>query len=59
MSVHLGRDTMAPRCRWCVASKDVSAQPRVATVALPYVFRYLVQELGAFSIRCSVATKDL
>lgn len=59
MSVHLARDTMAPRCRWCASSKDAAAQPRVATVAVPYVFRYLVQELGAFSIRCSVATENL
>jgi hypothetical protein len=29
-------------------------KPDVVLVALPFVFRYLVNELGAFSIRCRV-----
>lgn len=57
LSVQLSKENNAPTCRYCVANGVPSAP--IVTVALPFVFRYLVCELGAFSIRCSIKTKPL
>ncbi|KAK9824626.1 hypothetical protein WJX72_011831 [[Myrmecia] bisecta] len=48
-----GRGAAAPRvaCKMCKSAKHVER------VALPYVFRYLVTELAAMNIKCSLTLK--
>jgi DNA-directed RNA polymerase I subunit RPA2 len=53
ISVHISRTTSVPVCLACKGGGSVN------TIALPFVFRYLVAELGAFSIRCNVKTNTL
>lgn len=52
LSVSMSRAHGAARCVACESSV-------IVTVAVPYVFRYLVTELGAFGIRCNVSTSPL
>ena len=39
-------------CRFCESSNNVEK------VALPYVFKYLVTELAAMNIKCSLTLKS-